>query len=158
LLAELPAGTDEIFQRESMDLSSNVNSWFLQVIAMLLTIFLIPGLRLSGLKGALLMVAALAAVNAFLWDSALFFQIPDSFTLHAALLFLCNGFIFWLLVKLLPDIQVEGLLPALIAPVVFTACSLAVTTYGAQVDWQKTAEVGAQWTVELFATMKALVR
>jgi hypothetical protein len=74
------------------------------------------------------------------------------------LLFLCNGFIFWLLVKLLPDIQVEGLLPALVAPVVFTACSLAVTTYGTQVDWQKTAEVGAQWTVELFATMKALVR
>ncbi|MBX7136934.1 MAG: phage holin family protein [Oligoflexia bacterium] len=102
---------------------------------MLITCLLIPRLSVSSPFGALLIVVALAFVNSKYWDAALFFSVPDHFTTRAAFLFLTNGLIFWILVKLLPGIEVEGILPALLAPIVFTGVSLIINRYGDQVDW-----------------------
>ena len=115
--------------------SLSFNYWFLQTIAMMATAVVLPRLRITGPVGAFLMVLGLALVNAKIWDAALFFNIPETLTAHAALLFLTNGVIFWTLVKLLPGIEVQGILPALIAPIVFTAFSLAIHHYGREIDW-----------------------
>jgi hypothetical protein len=55
--------------------------------------------------------------------------------MQALLLFLANGVLFWILVKILPGIEVQGVLPALAAPVVFTLTSLFIDHYLADVDW-----------------------
>jgi putative membrane protein len=112
-----------------------ISYWLLQTLAMGLTALLIPRLRITGLFGALKIVAALAFLNATVWDAALFFSIPDALTTQAALLLVINGIIFWILVKLLDGIEVDGFLPALVAPVVFTVLSLAIDQYGRQIDW-----------------------
>ncbi len=117
--------------------SLNFGYWALQTIAMLITAFLIPNLRITSIFGATLTVVSLAFVNSSIWDAALFFKVPDTFTSQAALLFISNGLIFWILVKLLPGIEVDGFLPALIAPVVFTFCSLVIDQYGEKVPWAK---------------------
>ena len=114
-----------------------LNYWILQTIAMGLTIFLIPKLRVSSIFGPVFAVVGLALVNAVIWDAALFFSIPDHFSSQVALLLLTNGIIFWVLVKLLPGIEVQGFLPALVAPLVFTVCSVLVSQYGKDIDWQK---------------------
>ena len=101
---------------------------------MLLTCLLIPNLTVSGPIPAFLTVVALGFVNAKAWDTALFFQIPNQVSYQALTLFLANGIIFWIVVKVLPGIEVKGVLPALIAPVVFTICSLVIDTYGKDVD------------------------
>lgn len=118
--------------------------WALQTVAMMLTAFALPGLKVKGPLGAFLAVAALAYLNATYWDWALFFKLPDSFTLKAALLVLVNGVLFWLIVKLLPGIEVEGFWPALIAPMVFALLSvLTPRLYGA-INWSMVwNEVGA---------------
>lgn len=116
-------------------LSLDINYWFLQTCAMIITAILIPGLKISGPFGAFITVVSLALVNAKLWDTALFFNIPNSLTVHTGALFLANGIIFLILVKLLPGIEVEGILPALVAPVVFTVCSLIISQYGEMIDW-----------------------
>ena len=113
----------------------NFNYWFLQTLAMMFTAFLLPGLKITGPLGALTTVVALAFVNANLWDAALFFHVPASFTMQAALLFITNGVIFWVLIKLLPGISVNGLLPAFVAPIVFTVCSVLIASYFKHVDW-----------------------
>ena len=123
--------------QEPSPFSLNLTYWFLQTIAMLLTALLIPKLRISSPFGALATVIALAFVNSKLWDAALFFSVPDSFTTKALMLLLANGTIFWILVKLLPGIEVDEFLPALAAPLVFTLCSLVIDHYGSQVDWVK---------------------
>lgn len=117
-----------------------LNYWVLQTLAMGVTALLIPKLRITGIFGAFKIVAALAFLNATLWDAALFFSIPDAVSTHAALLLLINGVIFWILVKLLDGIEVDGLLPAIVAPVVFTGLSLLIDQYGAMVDWNKVYE------------------
>lgn len=114
----------------------SANYWILQTLAMLLTTWIVPNLRVTSIFGALITVVALAFVNAHVWDVALFFEIPDSFTTRSVLLLFCNGTLFWILVKLLPGIEVTGFLPALIAPLVFTVCSLVVAHYGKDFDWQ----------------------
>lgn len=73
------------------------------------------------------MVIALSFVNSKIWDIALFFQIPNSLTSQAITVFFVNGLIFWALVKILPGIEIEGFVSALIAPIIFTLANLVIT-------------------------------
>jgi len=109
--------------------------WFLQSLAMGLTALLIPGLRITSVFGALASVVALALVNATVWDAALFFSVPHALSTQMLVLLIGNGAIFWVLVKLLPGIEVDGILPALAAPVVFTFASVLVSNYGREIEW-----------------------
>jgi len=129
--------------------------WVLQAAAMLLTVFLIPKLRVTSIFGALFMVIGIALVNAFYWDAALFFAVPDSMTIKTLLLFLSNGIIFWVLVKLLPGIESDGLLPALFAPLLFTFCSFLIRTYAGDVDWPKVFEELSALLGSSFQTLRA---
>lgn len=105
---------------------------------MALTALLLPRLRVTSVFGPVLAVVALAAVNTWFWDAKLFSELPQAFTVQTATLILMNGVIFWILVKLLPGIEVEGVLPALAAPVVFTMTTVLITPYLNSVDWQQT--------------------
>jgi len=116
-------------------MTSNISFWVLQCLAMIVTSWLIPGLRVSSIFGPALAVAALAFINAHVWDAALFFQLPNSFTLHACLLLCANAFIFWVVVKIVPGISVSGVFSSIAAPVVFSACSLLISGRAKDVDW-----------------------
>lgn len=77
----------------------------------------------------------LALINATLWDAALFFSLPNSVSFKVITLFLINGALFWLVAKILPGIEVRGIMPALAAPLVFTVCSMLIDIYGRDVNW-----------------------
>ncbi len=109
--------------------------WAFQTVAMILTAMLIPGLRVSSIFGAFAIVVALALVNATVWDAALFFEIPYSLSSHVILLLIANGVIFWVLVMIVPGIQISGILPAILAPIVFTVINIFVSSWGREVDW-----------------------
>ncbi len=116
-------------------LSLNLAYWLLQSAAMALTAFFIPRLTITSIFGAVMTVVALSFVNSHLWDAALFFHLPDTLSIQAVLLLLANGLIFWVLVKILPGIEVQGILPALAAPVVFTITSMIIGSLAGDVDW-----------------------
>lgn len=113
----------------------NVSHWVIQTFAMMLTAFLIPKLRVSGPIPALATVVTLGFINAHYWSAALFFSLPADVTSNAIFLFLANGVLFWIVVKVLPGIEVEGVLPALAAPVVFTVISVLLNENLKDVDW-----------------------
>ncbi|RMG42284.1 MAG: hypothetical protein D6719_06745 [Candidatus Dadabacteria bacterium] len=115
----------------------NISYWILQTIAMLITALLIPGLKVSGPIPAFFTVLAIAFVNSKVWDAALFFQVPSGFTVQTGVLLLTNGVLFWIIVKFLPGIEVEGFMPAVAAPVIFTVTSLLISTYGQNIDWAR---------------------
>ena len=120
-----------------MDLSQYFKPWIFQMVAMLLTVTLIPKLELTSVKGLLLIVIAISFVNAYLWDANLFFSMPETLTGRALQLLLVNGAIFWVLVKLLPGIETDGFFPCLLAPLVFTGCSVLAYHYGKSVNWSE---------------------
>jgi len=117
-----------------------LGSWIIQTIAMLLTALLIPGLRVTSIFGALLCVVALAFVNAHLWSAALFFHVPMELSIHALMLLLANGVIFWIIVKILPGIEVSGIIPALVAPIAFTLIAVVIQLYLGEVEWGPVVE------------------
>lgn len=112
-----------------------LTQFLLQSVAMILTSAIIPGLMISSIFGPMLMVIGLTLVNSFFWDSTLFQAIPSDVTSQTLSLFLANGVLFWVLVKILPGIEVEGILPALFAPIVFTIVGIFVEKYGRTIDW-----------------------
>lgn len=114
-----------------------IQYWFLQTVAMLLTALLIPRFRIHGPLAALFLVVVLTVVNSTVWDIALFLKIPDAVSTHALTIVIANGVIFWILVKLLPGIEVNGILPALAAPIVFSIVSIFTYRYGREIDWMK---------------------
>ncbi len=120
---------------ESLFGSGMINHLISQLLAMGITILLIPRLWITSIFGAIGILVSISIFNAFLWDAALFFAIPQSFTSTAIQLFLANGLLFWILVKFLPGIEIEGILPAIVAPVVFSIISKILHTYAGAVDW-----------------------
>ena len=115
----------------------DVTYWAFQTAAMMLTCFLLPNLEVRGPIPAFFTVLVLAFINAHVWNAALFFNIPNTFTMQTLSLLLVNGIIFWIVVKILPGIDIEGVLPAIIAPIVFTVCSVAISHFGSQVNWNE---------------------
>ena len=109
----------------------------MQTVAMLITALILPGLKVTSPLGALLMVVVLSAVNSTIWSTGLFHVIPDSLSLHVLAVVFANGVLFWVLVKLLPGIEMEGFLSALLAPLIFTVLSVLVYNYGKDIDWEK---------------------
>ncbi len=130
--------------------SMDFGYWGLQTLAMLLTAFILPNLKIKSMTGALTTVVALAFVNSKLWDAALFLHLPDSFSYHAILLLLANGAIFYILVKILPGIEISGFRAAFLAPLIFTGWSLLIDKYHDQIDWPAVWE----YTSNLFSHLK----
>jgi uncharacterized membrane protein YvlD (DUF360 family) len=119
-----------------MDQLNNIDFkyWLLQTLAMMLTCFLLPKLRVSGPIPALLTVVTLSFVNSHLWSSALFLKIPDEMAYKAIMLVLTNGALFFVVVKILPGIEISGILPAILAPLIFSGLSIFIDQYKEQID------------------------
>lgn len=131
----------------------NYMFWLLQALAMIATGAVVPGFKVTNPLGAVLMVVALAFVNAHIWDAALFFELPDSLTHRTLTLLVTNGVIFWVLVKVLPWIEIKGCLPALLAPIVFTLFSIGIGYLAENVDWTKTWNLVVAYLQHLRSTL-----
>lgn len=115
--------------------SSHLVHWLVQTVAMLFTGLILPGLKVSGPISAFLAVIVLAFINAHVWDAALFFQVPDTLSSQMLVLLLANAVIFWLVIKILPGVEIEGLLAPILAPVLFTLLSVLFMQVEKQIDW-----------------------
>lgn len=100
-----------------------------QVVAMALTALLLPRLTISSFLGPVAAVLVLSVINVLYWDVELFQFIPMSFNTRVLSLLAINGAIFWIVVKLVPGIEVKGFFPALTAPVLFSAITILLTIY-----------------------------
>jgi putative membrane protein len=101
----------------------------IQTLAIVITAFLLPGLTIRSIFAPVLAVVILGFVNTKVWDAALFLQLPDTFSMQALTLVLCNGVLFWLVVKILPGFDIQGILPAILGPIIFSITSIAIDTY-----------------------------
>jgi putative membrane protein len=137
-----------------VSMEAMLRHWLLQTVAMMITALLIPRMRITSIFGAFGIVVALAFVNATLWSAALFSAIPDSPTVQALVLVLTNGAIFWILCKLLPGIEIGGILPAIVAPIVFTFVSVLAARYAADVDWSEVGRSAADAVTRLRAWLE----
>ena len=110
------------------------NFFVLQVVAMFVITLLIPRLKITSLFGAIGIVGALAVVNSTLWDSSLFHAIPDFSNSKSLALIGVNGVVFFILVKVLPGIEMKGILAAFLAPIAYTFATILIQSYAPTFD------------------------
>ena len=114
----------------------NTSQWITQIVALALTAWILPGLKISNLLSLVGMVFIISLTNSMLWDAALFYQIPDSISLQALLTILANGLFFFVLVRLLPGIECTGIGTAIISPILFSLLTIGLSRYGKDVNWE----------------------
>ena len=119
----------------TFSLNSFLVVWFLQTIALLITALLIPRFTIAGPVSALKFVVSLSLINTTLWNTNLFSTIPNSLTAHSVTVVLANAVLFWVLAKLVHGVNIEGIMPAIVGPIVFTIISACTYSYGKDVDW-----------------------
>ena len=112
----------------------------LQLIAVAITAAIVPGLRLTGITGLFLFSLCLSIVNSVLWDTNLFFQLPDGLTTRALSVFAINAGLFFVLVKILPGIEMSGILSAFIAPLVMTGTILLLRQVSGELSFSEIAQ------------------
>lgn len=120
-----------------MNIIPNIDFLITQILAISLTAILIPKFKITSIFGPFLTVSCLSLINSYYWDAALFFNIPDSLTIQTIVLVITNAAIFWILVKILPGIEVSGILASLVAPIVWSFSSIFINKYGSDIDWFK---------------------
>ena len=122
----------------------NLSHWITQCLSMSLVALFIPNLRVTSIFGPVFAVVGLSLVNTYLWSSELFSVLPSSVSAQTATILLINGAIFWLVVKVMPGIETKGIIPSLVAPIVFTACSLVLPKVTDSIDWVAVWQKGEQ--------------
>ena len=118
-----------------------MNNFIYQIFAIAITAILLPKLKISSILGAVGLVLAITAVNTYLWNSSLFNFVPNTLGAKPLTLILANGVIFFVLVKILPGVELEGFFTAFIAPVLFSLITMAIQKYGHLVDWSRLLEI-----------------
>jgi uncharacterized membrane protein YvlD (DUF360 family) len=104
--------------------------WAIDAIAMFITISLLPGVTVTGAYvGAVAAAAALllAVVNLFLRPIILLLALPLGFFVTFGVGFLVNAIAILIVARVLPDFQVNGLLSAFIAGLVFSLINTIIT-------------------------------
>ena len=123
------------FDPNTFSLSSFILVWFLQTIALLITALLIPRFTIAGPVSALKFVVTLSLINTTLWNTNLFATIPNSLTAHSLTVVLANAVLFWVLAKLVHGVNIDGIMPAIVGPIVFTIISAGTYSFGKDIDW-----------------------
>ncbi len=126
-----------------------MNNFIHQIFAIAITAILLPKLRISSIFGAVGLVLAITLVNTFLWNSSLFNFIPDALGSKSFTLIVANGVIFFALVKILPGVEMEGLLTAFIAPILFSVFTMLIHKYGHLVDWLSLLQTAFKFIIDL---------
>lgn len=107
----------------------NLNFILLQSLAITILAMLMPKLKITSIAGPILTVIVLSYINDTFWDEKLFFSVPDAPELKALYLILVNALIFYVLVKILPGIEISGIVPALVAPLYLVCSTYIIKTY-----------------------------
>jgi len=104
--------------------------WTVDAIAMYITIGLLPGVTVTGtstLGAAAAAALLLAVINLFLRPIILLRALPLGFFVTFGVGFLVNAISILIVARVLPDFQVNSLLSAFIAGVVFSLINTIIT-------------------------------
>jgi putative membrane protein len=98
-------------------------SWVVVTAGILLAAYLIPGIRVAGIKDALIAAVVLGLLNVLLRPILLFLSFPITIITLGLFIFVVNALVFWLAGQLMRGFQVDSFVPALWGSLVVSAVS-----------------------------------
>lgn len=97
--------------------------WIINTIAILITAYLIPGIKLAGFVEAVFAAAILGILNALIKPILIFLTFPITLITLGLFLFVINAVIFYVVGLLSPGFKVESFWSALLASIVVSIVS-----------------------------------
>ncbi|GFO53801.1 membrane protein [Geomonas sp. Red276] len=100
--------------------------WLIRALAIIITAYLLPGVRLSGFFAALVTALVLGLVNTFIKPIILLLTLPFNILTLGLLTFVINAFMILLTSAVVPGFQVTGFFWALIFSLVLAVINFTL--------------------------------
>jgi len=100
--------------------------WIIYAVAIIITAYLLPGVRLSGFFAALVTALVLGLVNTFLRPLLIFFTLPLNILTLGLLTFVINALLIMLTSTIVPGFGVSGFWWALLFSLVLSVINYAL--------------------------------
>lgn len=102
-------------------------TWLVYAVAIVITAYLLPGVRLSGFTAALVTALVLGLINTFIKPLLLLLTLPLNILTLGLLTFVINALLILLTSKLVPGFMVTGFWWALIFSLVLSVINYALS-------------------------------
>ncbi|CAM5180918.1 phage holin family protein [Oligella ureolytica] len=97
--------------------------WLLNGFALMLVAYLLKGVHIENYFSAFIAAAVLALVNTLVKPILVVLTIPITVLTLGLFLLVINGFLFWLVSKLLKGFEVKGTLSFFLGPILYSIIS-----------------------------------
>jgi len=111
-----------------MTMSFLIN-WLISGFAVMFTAYILPGVRLSGFKAALLTALALGLINAFIKPVLSLLTLPLTVLTLGLFSLVLNALLIMLVTKIVPGFQVQGFLWAVAFSIVLTLVNWVMSIF-----------------------------
>ena len=92
-------------------------TWLLMALAIMFVAWLVPGISITGIKAALIVVIIMALVNALIKPILTFISLPLNILTLGLFGIIINALLFMLVAKFAPGFEIDGFWSALIGAV-----------------------------------------
>lgn len=100
--------------------------WLLRALAVIITAYLLPGVRISGFLAALVTAVILAFVNTFIRPLLLLLTLPVNILTLGLFTFVINALLILLVAAVVPGFQVRGFFSALLFSLVLAIVNAVI--------------------------------
>ncbi|MES3025066.1 MAG: phage holin family protein [Pseudomonadota bacterium] len=102
-------------------------TWFINAAALFALPYLMDSVTIKDIGTALVAALVLGLVNALIRPVLVLLTLPVTLISLGLFIFVINGLLFWGVAQFVPGFQVSGFLPAIIAAIVYSIISWALS-------------------------------
>ncbi len=106
-----------------MDASQIIITWLIYALAILITAFILPGVRVANFGSAAVAAVVLGILNALIRPLLLLLALPLNILTLGLFTFVINALVILMVAKLVKGFQVDGFVPALLFALVLAIIS-----------------------------------
>lgn len=104
----------------------NLISWLLRAMVIMATAYLVPGFKVAGFMGALVLVLVLSLLNILVKPILFLLTLPINILTLGLFTFIINAIVLQLAMKVVPGVSSDSFKTTLIATLVMSLLSMAV--------------------------------
>src|SRR5690349_13091902 len=100
--------------------------WILASLVVMMTAYVVPGIKVDNFIAALFASLTIALVNIFVWPVLAVLTLPLTVLTFGLFLFVVNGLALKIAAAITPGFRIDGLMPAILGSIVLTVLGWAV--------------------------------
>lgn len=102
-------------------------SILLNSLALLATAYIVPGFQVANFQSALLAAIVLGLINTFIKPILIFLTLPLTIVTLGLFIFVVNAIVLFMASAVVPGLNIDGWLPAILGAVVLSVVSTGLT-------------------------------